>query len=115
MKALSKLWALNAYQTCLDHCLIRSPAPTNDLERLHRHSGLLPWNKGVRGVKWRDLDEATFTQGFSSWVLRSYSIRVGHRFTKDSEISLSSMYNGKEAVRIINQVHQKLVAEDKLH
>lgn len=27
------------------------------------YSGVLPWNKGVAGVKWRNLDEAVYFQG----------------------------------------------------
>ena len=44
-------------------------------------SGVLPWNKGVHGVKWRDMDEASYINGFVSWVTRSYTVRIGHRFT----------------------------------
>ncbi|MBW8901775.1 MAG: hypothetical protein JF619_27520, partial [Massilia sp.] len=36
-------------------------------------AGILPWKKGVTGVKWRDMDEATFVQGFWSWLTRSYT------------------------------------------
>ena len=38
---------------------------------------------------WRDMDEATFEQGFWSWLTRSYTVRIGHRFTKGSEIRLT--------------------------
>jgi hypothetical protein len=41
------------------------------------YTGILPWSRGVRGVKWRDIDDATYTRGMLSWMLRSYSIRVG--------------------------------------
>ena len=52
------------------------------------YSGVLPWNKGVAGVKWRDLDEALYFQSMGSWLFKSYTIRIGHRFTKSSEIVL---------------------------
>jgi hypothetical protein len=78
------------------------------------YSGILPWSKGVRGVKWRDMDEAVYMQSFGSWLLRSWTIRVGHRFTKASEITLTSMARGREAVAIINQQHQRLIGDDRL-
>jgi hypothetical protein len=73
------------------------------------HSGILPWAKGVSGVKWRDMDEATFVQGFWSWAARSYTVRIGHRFTKDSEIVLTNIAGGKEAVATLNARHQDLI------
>lgn len=73
------------------------------------YSGVLPWNKGVAGVKWRDLDEAVYFQSMGSWLFKSYSIRIGHRFTKSSEILLSHWARGHEAVMTINRQHQELV------
>ena len=68
-------------------------------------SGVLPWARGVVGVKWRDLDEAVFMQGLWSWMFKSYTIRIGHRFTKSSEIVLSHMARGHDVVMTINRVH----------
>jgi len=65
-------------------------------------SGVLPWKKGVTGVKWRDVDEATYAQGFWSWLTRSYMVRVGNRFTKSNEIVLANIGGGKHAVGLIN-------------
>jgi hypothetical protein len=65
-------------------------------------SGIFPWNKGVRGVKWRDLDEAIFYTGLASWVLKCFTIKIRNRFTKDSEITLSYMDLGDLAVTRIN-------------
>lgn len=78
-------------------------------------SGILPWKKGVVGVKWRDLDEAIYFQTFWSWLFKSYSMRIGHRFTKSSEILLSHMARGQESVQKINEQHQQLVRENALH
>ena len=75
------------------------------------YSGILPWKKGVAGVKWRDMDEATFEQGFWSWISRSYTIRIGHRFTKASEIRLTDIASGKEAVTKLNAKHQAMIRE----
>lgn len=73
------------------------------------HAGVLPWKKGVSGVKWRDMDEATFVNGFTSWATRSYTVRIGHRFTKDSEIVLTNIAHGKDAVGVVNARHQALI------
>lgn len=72
-------------------------------------SGVLPWKKGIAGVKWRDMDEATFEQGFWSWLTRSYTIRIGHRFTKESEIRLTHIGSGKDAVTKLNARHQDMI------
>ena len=74
-------------------------------------SGVLPWKKGVTGVKWRDMDEATFEQGFWSWISRSYTIRIGHRYTKASEILLTDIACGKDAVATLNTRQQALIRE----
>lgn len=73
------------------------------------YSGILPWAKGVQGVKWRDMEDASFVPSFWSWLFRSYSIRIGHRFTKSSEIQLTRMGNGKAAVEKLNAQHQELI------
>lgn len=73
------------------------------------HAGVLPWKKGVTGVKWRDVDEATYAQGFWSWLTRSYMVRIGHRFTKSNEIVLTHIGGGKQAVGLINARHQAIV------
>ncbi len=77
-------------------------------------SGVLPWRRGVHGVKWRDLDEATYTQSLWSWLFKSYAIRIGHRYTKSSEILLSQIARGNESVMAINQQHQDLIRRNLL-
>lgn len=71
--------------------------------------GILPWAKGVSGVKWRDLDEAVFYQTFFGWLFKSYNLRIGHRFTRGSEILASGIFRGDKAVREINQHHMELI------
>jgi hypothetical protein len=78
-------------------------------------SGVLPWSKGVSGVKWRDLDEAVYFQSIGSWLFKSYSIRIGHRFTKSSEVLLSHWAKGHEAVQIINKEHENLVRANRIN
>ncbi len=94
--------------------LIRSVQLYHDDVGVWLYSGVLPWSRGVRGVKWRDMDEATYTQSFRSWLLRSWTIRIGHRFTKDAEILLSNMARGRDAVALINQRHQQLIRDNRL-
>ncbi|MBF8176926.1 hypothetical protein [Herminiimonas contaminans] len=89
---------------------IRSVSLYADEEGVWVYSGILPWSKGTSGVKWRDVDEAVFFTGFWSWLLRSYTIRVGHRFTKDSEIVLPHIAHGKDAVQRINELHRTAIA-----
>jgi len=76
--------------------------------------GVLPWNKGRWGVKWRDLDEAVYFQSMCSWLFKSYTIRVGHRYTKTSELLLKQVARGNEVAGAINQIHQQMVREKLL-
>lgn len=72
-------------------------------------SGVLPWNKRVLGVKWRDMDDATYAGGFLAWVTRSYTVRIGHRFTSGSSIVLHRIARGREAVEKVNAIHQQMI------
>lgn len=76
-------------------------------------SGIFPWSRGVNGVKWRDLDEAVYYTGFVSWLTRSYTVRISHRFTKGSEIVLSHMQAGGKAVEKINALHDNIIAKSE--
>jgi hypothetical protein len=78
-------------------------------------SGILPWNKGVRGVKWRDLDDATYTRSMGSWLLKSYAIRIGHRFTRSNELVLKGIAHGDKAVMEINQQLQEMARANRLN
>ena len=81
-----------------------------DEEGVWLRSGVLPWTRGVSGVKWRDVDDATYYSGFFSWVAKSYQIRIGHRFTKSSEIVLHHIRDGNLAVEMINAMHRDMIA-----
>lgn len=71
-------------------------------------SGVFPWEKGVTGVQWRDLGQAGYTQGFMSWILRSYDVRVTHRFSTSTELYLRNVHRGNFAVEHINGVMANL-------
>lgn len=75
------------------------------------HSGILPWNKGTQGVKWRDIENAVFYPSMGSWLFKSYKLRIAHRFTRSSEILLTNMRRGNEAVQSINNMHQDLIRD----
>ncbi|MEG1065478.1 MAG: hypothetical protein RSE32_13545 [Comamonas sp.] len=79
------------------------------------YSGILPWTKGTRGVKWRDIDDATYFPTLFSWMFRSYSIRIGHRFTKSGEIMLSHWSGGDKVAMQINDLHSEMVSNRQLH
>ncbi len=89
--------------------LVRSVQLYYDDIGVWAYSGVLPWKKGVTGVKWRDMDEATFFQSFWSWVTGSYTVRIGHRFTKSSEIVLTNIANGKHAAAVLSARHQDMI------
>lgn len=78
-----------------------------DDEGVWLYSGIFPWSKGFNGIKWRDLDSGIYTTGFLSWLLKSYSIIISHRFTKDFEIAITHIHRGDEFVRTINEIHIK--------
>ncbi len=66
--------------------------------------GVFPWEKGVSGVKWRDVSEASYQPGLVSWALKCHSVRVGHRFTNGAEIYVNHIKHGDLAVQHINQI-----------
>lgn len=74
------------------------------------YRGLIPWSKGVSGVKWDVLDDAIYSRTFFSWLSKSYTVRIGHRVSITREISLSHIHRGNEAVESINALHQKMIS-----
>ena len=108
MAALAVL-ILSALLVGYQFLLVRSVQLYMDDLGVWVHAGVLPWKKGVSGVKWRDMDEATFVNGFTSWATRSYTVRIGHRFTRDSEIVLTNIARGKDAVASVSARHQALI------
>jgi hypothetical protein len=91
-----------------DFLYLRSVVLFTDDTGVWMQSGVFAWEKGVSGVKWRDISEATYTTGFVSWALRCYTVRVGHRFTNGAELNLRNLHRGNLAVEHINAVLQRL-------
>lgn len=77
------------------------------------YRGILPWSRGHLGVKWRDIEDAVHFMGFFSWIFRSYSVRIGHRFTKTSEITVTHLARGNKATEHINQRHQHMLRNEQ--
>lgn len=92
--------------------LLRSFRLYYDAAGVWVYSGVLPWKRGVAGVKWRDLDEAIFVNSFWSWLSGAYTVQLKHRFTKAIEISAADMARGKEAVITVNRQHQQHLQRD---
>lgn len=96
--ALALVWVV------YDFIYLRTMTLYTDETGVWLHSGIFPWQRGVSGVKWRDISEATFQTGFVSWLLRSYSVRVGQRFTQGAELYLPNIHRGNLAVEHINSI-----------
>jgi hypothetical protein len=94
--------------TAYSVALTRSVVLFTDETGVWVRSGIFPWQRGMSGVQWRDVGQASFTQGFASWILRSYDIRVSHRFTHDSELFLKNVRYGHLAVEHINRIMAQL-------
>lgn len=71
-------------------------------------SGVFPWQKGVTGVQWRDLGQAGYTPGFLSWAMRSYDVRISHRFTTGAELYVRNVHRGNLAVEHVNAIMAQL-------
>jgi hypothetical protein len=93
--------------------MLRSYNLYYDKDGVWIYSGVLPWNKGVNGVKWRDIDEALMMQSLWSWMFKSYAMVLKQRFTKETEIWLTHMRQGDVAVTTINQMLFKKFSDSK--
>lgn len=89
---------------------IRSVLLYTDDDGVWVYNGIFPWSKGTTGVKWRDIEDAVYFTVFWSWLFKSYTVRIGHRFTKTSEIVLTHIARGNLAVEHINRLHREVLA-----
>lgn len=95
--------------------LVRSVHLYADSKGVWLYRGILPWNRGAVGVKWRDMEDAAFTSGFSSWLFNSYTVRVGNRFSQQSEILVHNIANGREAVNQLNEMQGRFCGRAARH
>lgn len=108
------LGALAAARLVYRFAEIRSLKVFVDGEGVWVRSGILPWTKGVYGVKWRDVDQAQYFLGMIPWLTGSHYVLVGHRFTKASEVKLPHIARAKELVHTINGEHAQLARDGAL-
>jgi len=99
---LYRLWDISSYKLYYDE------------EGIWMFSGVLPWTKGVSGVRWRDLDSAGSKINAIAWFTNSYDVVLNHRYTKENEIYLSDMWKGNKRVAIINEEHNKLIVNSEI-
>lgn len=87
-----------------DIVCLRAMRLFTDQDGVWLQTGVMPWNRAIIGVKWRDVSEATCNVGFFSWATRSYTVRVGHRFTNSAELVVPGVKRGDKATGHINDV-----------
>lgn len=114
-------WIWRANPMRLWHVTLRKAAPKRGItcdqavsgiiDAWGVYQGLFPWSRGVIGVNWRDVEDASYSPSFFSWLFNSYTVRVGHRFIKSSEIQLSHIANGSRAVVEINDSHRRAMVQ----
>ncbi|GHV05617.1 hypothetical protein AGMMS50229_08990 [Campylobacterota bacterium] len=62
-----------------------------------------------KGIKWDDIDSASFQSFSLSWVLQTYTVTVAHKLTENSGIVQKSIFRGKAAVSHINKLHAEYI------
>ena len=72
-----------------------------DIDGVWVHAGVLPWSRGVFGIRYRDLDDPVLMQNLASWLLRSHTIVLRHRFASQAPIALDHMSNAPAALERI--------------
>lgn len=68
--------------------------------------GIFPWTKGQTGTLWQDIADAQYFPGFIAWLTKTYSVQVRFRFNKSNETFVPYLWNGHQAVMLINQTLQ---------
>lgn len=71
--------------------------------------GILPWNRGVHGVYWRDIESIVADQSILNWAFQSYPVRIVQRFTDRSEIRVDGVWQGHKAVNFMNRKLMELM------
>ncbi|MCB9609695.1 MAG: hypothetical protein H6716_24090 [Polyangiaceae bacterium] len=62
-----------------------------DADGVWVHTRVLPWARGVVGIRYRDLDDPVMRQSLASWLLRSHTIVLRHCFSSRDAIELDNM------------------------
>jgi hypothetical protein len=90
--------------TAYDFAYLRTMKLYVDVQGVWLAQGLLPWHKGVNGVRWDEMGAASYEASFLSWACKSYRIDVRHRFSTDARLNLAHVKNGHIAVQSINRL-----------
>lgn len=69
--------------------------------------GVFLWQKGIYGIRWDEFGEGVFYQDLTSWILKSYTIEIKHKFKEGHKIRLTQMKNGDIAITKINTVYMQ--------
>jgi hypothetical protein len=69
------------------------------------YQGIFPWTVTADGLTWKNLERGWLIQGFSSWVLRSWTVRIIHRYNSDKRFDVKHM--PQEAVSLIDDMAQR--------
>jgi len=77
-----------------------------DSDGVWLYSGILPWNKGRHGVRWEDMDSASYRLGLIRWLFNSHTVIITHKFTKDREVSMPHISRGRDAAQHINAMYK---------
>lgn len=107
------LVVLMAIVTAYRFAMIWSVVFFYDDDGVWMFQGVLPWNKGVYGVKWRDVESAAFAQGLFAWMTRSYPVTIVERYTQRGEMRLPHLWRGDQAVAEINQHLMAMIRESQ--
>ncbi len=74
--------------------------------------GIFPWTKTVNSIRWRDLDAATYYLSAISWISKSYSVTLRHRYTQEIAVAMVDVANGDKAVTMINELHTEILRQN---
>ena len=66
-------------------------------------SGLFPWSRGTRGVRWENFDQALYYPTPFSWIARSYTVDLRDRY--GHSIKIRNLYNGRDWAGSINDLY----------
>ena len=76
-----------------------------DSEGVWYQEGIFPWTKVGSGLTWKNFERAWITQGFISWVTRSYTLNVYHRYNSDIRFRIQHM--PRQVVDLVNEQSEK--------
>lgn len=64
------------------------------------YSGLLPWAKGIRGIRWENFDQVQYGQSVFGWAAHSYTVYLLDRYGRT--VTIRNLYNGRDWSAVVN-------------